>query len=429
MLYPITRPLAKIALSVFFRKLYLSGMEHVDWDKPVILAANHPTAFIEPCILACWVPKPLHFMVRGDLFLKPLSNWVLRDFNMIPMFRIGDAGVAGVKANYRSVEEASQVLHTHHPVLILAEGSTAHEKRLRPLQKGTARIALGTEDQRPDLGIQLVPVGVNYTYADRFRSEVMIHFGKPLLVHEYLDAYRENPANGLRELTEALRGELEKHVVTIEEKGDEKWVDQLLVMYRNDQAHAFAPQTVYDGSRLANEKRITALVNDMPEGEKEPWKRTVEAYARELNRYGASDRALVAGGKMPWTSFLLLIMGAPLFLLALVFHLPPLWLAGKIGYGKRVPRYEFKASVAMATGLVLYQLWGIVLLIAGLLLAGLLGALVLVLGGLALLGWFGLWYLHAVERAKTHLEYRKMPREAQEELRGRRAEIAAFFDL
>ncbi|MDV7396027.1 1-acyl-sn-glycerol-3-phosphate acyltransferase, partial [Arthrospira platensis SPKY1] len=138
--------------------------------KPVILAANHPTAFIEPCILACWVPKPLHFMVRGDLFLKPLSNWVLRDFNMIPMFRIGDAGVAGVKANYRSVEEASQVLHTHHPVLILAEGSTAHEKRLRPLQKGTARIALGTEDQRPDLGIQLVPVGVNYTYADRFRS-------------------------------------------------------------------------------------------------------------------------------------------------------------------------------------------------------------------------------------------------------------------
>ncbi|MDV7397780.1 hypothetical protein RZS08_40645, partial [Arthrospira platensis SPKY1] len=127
-------------------------------------------------------------------------------------------------------------------------------------------------------------------------------------------------------------------------------------------------------------------------------KRAVEAYARELNRYGASDRALVAGGKMPWTSFLLLILGAPLFLLALVFHLPPLWLAGKIGYGKRVPRYEFKASVAMATGLVLYQLWGIVLLIAGLLLAGLLGALVFVLGGLAVLGWFGLWYLHAVER-------------------------------
>ncbi|MBK8490844.1 MAG: 1-acyl-sn-glycerol-3-phosphate acyltransferase [Saprospirales bacterium] len=95
MLYPITRPLAKIALSVFFRKLFLSGMENVDWNKPVILAANHPSAFIEPCILACWLPKPLHFMVRGDLFLKPVSNWVLRDLNMIPMFRMSDAGVSG----------------------------------------------------------------------------------------------------------------------------------------------------------------------------------------------------------------------------------------------------------------------------------------------------------------------------------------------
>ncbi|MBK6903255.1 MAG: hypothetical protein IPH04_10715 [Saprospirales bacterium] len=71
MLYPITRPLAKIALSVFFRKLYLSGLENIDWEKPVILAANHPTAFIEPCILACWLPKPLHFMVRGDFFSNP----------------------------------------------------------------------------------------------------------------------------------------------------------------------------------------------------------------------------------------------------------------------------------------------------------------------------------------------------------------------
>lgn len=33
-------------------------MENLDWEKPLILAANHPTAFIEPCILACWLPKP-----------------------------------------------------------------------------------------------------------------------------------------------------------------------------------------------------------------------------------------------------------------------------------------------------------------------------------------------------------------------------------
>lgn len=429
MLYPLTRPLAKIALSVFFRKLYLSGLENVDLDKPVILAANHPTAFIEPCILACWLPKPLHFMVRGDLFLKPFSNWALRDLNMIPMFRMGDAGVSGVKANYRSVEEAADVLRSHHPVLILAEGSTAHEKRLRPLQKGTARIALGTADQYPDLDIQVVPVGVNYTYADRFRSEAMIHFGKPIPVRDYLEVYRENASNGLRDLTEALRGELEKLVVIIEEKGDEIWTDQLLEIFRNNRPQSFAPQTVYDNGRLAGEIALTRQVADMKEQEKTSWKGRVDHFSRELKRYGASDRGLLAEGAFPLYSFLILLFGLPFYLLALLFNGFPLWLAGRIGYGKMVPRYEFKASVALAAGLGAYVLW--TLLLFGLvgILWGLTAAVLVALLGLALGGWFALWYQYHLGKWRVWRERRRIPAEARAGLLKTREEICAFFQL
>ena len=428
MLYPLTRPLAKIALSIFFRKLYLSGLENLDWNKPIILAANHPTAFIEPCILACWLPKPLHFMVRGDLFLKPVSNWVLRDLNMIPFYRMEDAGVAGVKENFRSVEETVAVLRTLQPVLILAEGHTVHEKRLRPLRKGTARIALAAQEQHPELDIQLVPVGVNYTYADRFRSEVMIHFGTPIPVKDYMNAFKANAAAGMKEITEALRTGLEQHVVIIREKEDEAWTEHLLVQYRNNRPGSFAPQTLISAERLTAEKAITERVNALEEPEKGRWKKEVEHYMLDLKNNAISDRALA--GNIPFSPFSILALGlgAPFFALFGAAHFLPLWLAGRIGYGTMVPRHEFKASVALATGIAAYLLFTLILFIAAIVMWGWLTALLLLLA-FAAGGWFALWYLDLWGKFRMFFQYRIIPPAAREELKKKRNAIGKFFDL
>ena len=85
--YRFVRPLARIALKTYFSKIYLNGLEKIPADKPIILAANHPSAFLEPCILATTLPRPLHFMVRGDLFQKPLYRALLMSLHMIPMYR------------------------------------------------------------------------------------------------------------------------------------------------------------------------------------------------------------------------------------------------------------------------------------------------------------------------------------------------------
>jgi len=428
MLYPITRPFATIALSVFFRKLYLSGLENLDWSKPLILASNHPTAFIEPCILACWLPKPLHFMTRGDLFLNPVSNWILRDFNMIPLYRMGDAGVAGVKENFRSVEETVTVLRTLQPVHILAEGHTVHEKRLRPLRKGTARIALAAQDKNPELDIQLIPVGVNYTYADRFRSEVMIHFGNPISVRDHLPAFKANAPGGMKEITEALRRELEKHVVVIREKEDEGWTDHLLLQYRNNRNDPFAPHTEKNSLRLAGEKAITDRVNSMEAEEKARWKGKVENYHRELARFRSSDRALAGKHAFSLLQALALVLGAPLYAFSFLIHGLPLGLAWLIGYGKWVPRYEFKASVALAAGLVIYVLLGLILIIAGALLLGWKGSVFLLII-FCISGGFMLLYADLWKKCRTFLAFHRIPADAREALKAKREEIGEYFGL
>jgi len=320
------------------------------------------------------------------------------------------------------------VLRTLQPVHILAEGHTVHEKRLRPLRKGTARIALAAQEKYPELDIQLIPVGVNYTYADRFRSELMIHFGDPIPVRDHLPAYKANAPGGMKEITEALRKELEKHVVVIREKEDEDWTDHLLVQHRNNRNDPFAPHTEYNSPRLAGEKAITDRVNAMEAEEKARWKGKVEGYQRELARYRSSDRALAGKPAFSLLRALALVLGAPLYALSFLIHCLPLGLAWLTGYGKWVPRYEFKASVALAAGLVLYLLYALAILIVSTVIwNGATAVWILVLAGIC--GGFMLWYADLWKRWKTFLAFRRIPAGAREELKAKREEIGEYFNL
>ncbi|MBL0190325.1 MAG: 1-acyl-sn-glycerol-3-phosphate acyltransferase [Saprospiraceae bacterium] len=90
MLYLIIRPLARVFLFVFFRKIYLVGKENIPQTGPVILASNHPNAFTEACIYAVIQPRPVHFLTRADVFKNPLANKILRSLNMLPIYRFRD---------------------------------------------------------------------------------------------------------------------------------------------------------------------------------------------------------------------------------------------------------------------------------------------------------------------------------------------------
>ena len=232
--YRIVRPLAKIALMTYFRKIYFSNAQVIPTDKPIILAANHPSAFLEPCILAVLLPRPLHFLVRGDFFVRPLYNKILHSLHMLPIFRMKDGGFQKIKNNFSTFEKCYNALADHKTLMILAEGRTIHEKRLRPLQKGTARLALGTLEKFPDLDVQIIPVGVNYSNSDQFRSIAMIRFGQPIIAQSYFSQYKNDLQTGIKVLTNDLKAQLIQHVVHIDNKEDEPLVEKLLNLNINN---------------------------------------------------------------------------------------------------------------------------------------------------------------------------------------------------
>ncbi|MEL7160984.1 MAG: 1-acyl-sn-glycerol-3-phosphate acyltransferase [Bacteroidota bacterium] len=214
MLYPIVRPVARYVLSYYYRHIDLTGLEHIPPDGAVILAANHPTAFIEPCLLACFQDRSLHFLARGNLFKNTFYNTLLAAVNILPVFRIEDGGYGRLKDNYDTFASCHKVLSRGKAIMIMAEGRCIHEKALRPLRKGTARIALGALDADPTLReVYVVPVGANFTHADRVRSTVMIRCGEPIRASEFLDEYRAGEATAIKNFTRHLRQRLSPLIV------------------------------------------------------------------------------------------------------------------------------------------------------------------------------------------------------------------------
>lgn len=214
MIYHLVRPLARFILRYYYRNIDLTGLENIPKDAAVILAANHPTAFIEPCILACFQPRQLWFLARGDLFKTGLARLGLAAVNILPVFRLEDGGYEKLRNNYDTFDTCYQALSQRKAIMILAEGRCIHEKALSPLRKGTARLALGAMANDSTLPeVYIVPVGVNFTHAERVRDAVMVRCGEPILTSGFMDDYRNNEAAAIKSLTSHLRARLSPLIV------------------------------------------------------------------------------------------------------------------------------------------------------------------------------------------------------------------------
>lgn len=386
MLYYLVRPIARIAILIFFRKIYLSNFDRIPRNKPVILASNHPTGFMEPCIMAVFLRQPLYYLVRGDFFTKTVYNFLLRSLKMIPIYRIVDAGYSGLKNNYATFAACSAGLSQNRTIMIFPEGNTKHEKRLRPLQKGLGRIVLGTFENFPKMEeLYIVPVGVNYTYAELHRREVMIDIGEPI---EGRQVFEEMQGRAGVELTHRLEKAMADRIVVIDRPEDEGLAEHLLVMDRSERLTGVFPIKSTLSAPLQAEKKIADWVNRQPEQAKEGLSEACAVYFDALKERKIEDWNLVYPNRYGWTAWSLAIIGFLPGWVGRIFCYPPMALAWHIRKS-RVSRIEFFAPVLLATSmgsfLIYFILWGLIAWIAsswqvflGALLLGFLGYVSLV---------------------------------------------------
>ncbi|KAI8976536.1 hypothetical protein BDB01DRAFT_803293 [Pilobolus umbonatus] len=79
-------------------------------------------------------------------------------------------------------ERVYSELNKGHCITIFPEGGSHDRAEMLPFKAGVTIMALGAMANYPDLDVKIVPCGLNYFHADRFRSRAVIEFGNPMSI-------------------------------------------------------------------------------------------------------------------------------------------------------------------------------------------------------------------------------------------------------
>lgn len=215
----VLRFLVRVALHLYYKKIYVECSENIPKNVPVILVANHQNALIDPLLLATHTRLNPYFLTRASVFKKPVVAKLLNFIRMLPVYRVRD-GFSSIQKNEQTFDQTFEVLKNNGTVIIFAEGSHSLERNLRPLSKGFTRMAFGLKERYPDLTPVILPVGINFSAHRRSGSFVRIIFGKPI------PANMPNSKSGL--LTKSVQESLSELIVKIPTENYDQNLQELL---------------------------------------------------------------------------------------------------------------------------------------------------------------------------------------------------------
>jgi 1-acyl-sn-glycerol-3-phosphate acyltransferase len=384
----------------FFRRIFYANLKKVPLNKPVLFVGNHQNSFMDGILVGSYLPQPLHFTMRADMFRKPFARFCLRELNVAPVYR-AEEGLENVHRNLESFTGIYEVLKKNGNLIMFSEGICVQEKRLNPLRKGTARLAFGAEEKY-DLDVHIVPVGINYTYPSKFRKEVMINFHDSFSIKELKDAYTEHPAKALVAFTQKCRESLLKEVIVIEDPKNDWLAEQLLKMERHNMVLPFFRWRFDTDDRRKAEKKISDKVNHLSktsQADLEALSGKVETYVNLMAKHRLRDENIARKLDYGLLRYMAVITGFPLFVAGYIANLIP-FIIPKLICDRFIKDLRFYSSVFMGSFTLFYLIYFVTLLVTSVILYGWKGLLMALLVPLS--GYFVLYYLEILqERVQT----------------------------
>ncbi len=224
LLYPILKLFATVAIRISFRTIRVSVPERLNERGPLLLACNHPNSFLDSVLLNTLFKAPVWSLARGDVFKKPFHRRLLNRLRILPVYRTSE-GVENLSENYKTFDDCLALFRKGQVVTIYSEGKCINEWHLRPLKKGTARLALKAWEE--GIPLRVLPVGLNYSSFNRFGKNIFIQFGDIITC----SSLGEHQSDGHRhqEFNRILREQLNRLVYEIPADDTALWKEKLTV--------------------------------------------------------------------------------------------------------------------------------------------------------------------------------------------------------
>lgn len=366
MLWHILKYYMCFVIAVYFRRTKIKNAHYLRVKGPVIIAMNHPNAFMDPIAFTVLAyPPRVYYLARGDAFKKGIVSTLLESLGIIPIFRIQDGGKEGLKKNDETYERVNALLKRNQKIIIFAEGLCIQERRLRPLKKGVPRMVFGAMDAHNLKDLTVVPVGINYSDPAQFRSDVFYNIGKPIKVSDYMEQYREASAKTMNQFLADLAPRMKELIVNIEHKHNEHLIEHIEEIYKHD----FFKKEKYKEGNLEHDfifsTHIAEKINQLDETNHEQLKTLYEktkTYFNDLKKHHLKDWLLNPAKQSSINYFmfavrcLFILITLPIYIRGIIGNYIPYKVTDLIT-SKKVKVIEFKASFNMGIGAFLFLIY------------------------------------------------------------------------
>jgi len=324
--YRSGRWLMQAALGFYFSRIERFHGERIPRSGPVLFTSNHPNSLTDAFIIGASVPRKVNFVATVQLFRFAPLRWLLTRCGVIPINRVKDDPRA-MRTVLDTFESCFRVLEQGEAVGIFPEGITHDDPQLKTVKTGAARMALELEHRHGGkLGLQIVPVGLTFSAKERYRSEVLVHFGEPIRIADFLAGYPEKKHDCLHKLTSEIEQRITALILHLPKLERARIVEAVKRLYLD---------RLFVGNRVIHEpvppkagelmltQAIANAVNFTYEHHPEHaarFARQLDHYERWLKRLNLSDEELAhfpAQAQLAWQSVVWALLGVVLFPIAL----------------------------------------------------------------------------------------------------------------
>jgi len=230
--YEMLRVFIGTFFKLFYKELNSTGNHNIPKNKPIIFAANHQNALMDPYGILFTNPNQSVFLTRADIFENPILIKIFSFFKMLPVYRIKD-GADSLKNNERIFNECVKILEANMSVGLFPEAMHTDKRHLKTLKKAVPRIAFMAEERNDfNLDLQIVPVGIYYENYTHSYSRLFVNYGKPLSLKPYKELAGENKQKAYIAFKNKLEDAIKELIIHIKDMDNYELYERIRVFYR-----------------------------------------------------------------------------------------------------------------------------------------------------------------------------------------------------
>lgn len=366
--YWVLKQYVRFASWIILKRTIITGKENIPDDKPIVFVPNHQNALSDPMAVLLNTKYQPVWLARADIFGKhKITDTILQFMKIIPVYRLRD-GKENLDKNQQTFSVSIKVLENNSALALFPEAGHTFKRQMVPHKKAVPRIVFMAEEQTDNkLDIQIIPTGINYSHFWKFNRTLIVNFGKPIPVSEYLESYSQNPNIATIDLKAKIHNALLPLVLNIKSKKHYDDFEKIREIYGNyflDKQNLKPTEL----NRFHSDRQLIKLLDRLEK--KEPL--GMETICAEADNV---KKQILALKLRPWLldapdkllqpaslNTFLLLTSFPLFIYGFLLNAIPFYFIDRFVKNK-IKDKSFWSSFFLVGGITIYPLYCLLLLL------------------------------------------------------------------